>query len=221
MSDDTSTENSEEQTTTNTSETSSEETTSQQENSTQETKTETETKETKETSDAPVTADQIKVPEGFDFPEDRMNASLDIINEYKIPMEAVDKLLGLNAEWAKAGAEETKQEGPTWNETIDTWQEETKALPKLGGENFEKSAATVNRLLAEITGPSEDGKDPGFATEFDQMLDITGAGSNPLMFRFFYAVAEKLGVREGSPAPGGQVPSGTQDMAKRLFPNQN
>ena len=162
----------------------------------------------------PLANADITLPEGFEFADDRMTAALEIVNEYKIPKEAVDKLFALNAEWAGADATAAAEAaGPSFEDTVNTWQDEVRKLPEIGGQNLERTTATINRLLQENT--------EGFGADFDKMLDMTGAGSHPLMIRFLHGVAEKLGVNEGTPAPSGAPADAPKTLAQRMYPNHS
>jgi hypothetical protein len=211
MSEDTQTANSPEPTQTTPNETSSP-------ISTTETTQTGEPNSTTQTSDQqaaePITVEALTLPDDMDVPQDRLEAAVTFANEHNIPADAVNAFLAMNADWAKADAEAAAEAaGPSMQETIETWQEETRNLPEIGGQNFEKTTASINRFLAEHTS--------GYGPEFDQMLALTGAGSHPLMIRFLHSVAEKYPAGEGKPAPGGAPAPAKQSVAKTLFPNQN
>jgi hypothetical protein len=96
------------------------------------------------------------------------------------------------------------------------WREKAAAHPEVGGD-LQRVKETVHRALAQLG-------DAQLASDFSEVMDMTGAGDHPAFIRAFYKFAQQ--VTEGRPVSGnqpsrfGQGNQGKpQSAAHALYPN--
>lgn len=154
--------------------------------------------------EAPLTAADIEFPEGFTPASDELtNKFVETINDKELSAkDRATALLNLQAETMKAAEEARSAE---WTKLQDTWRDEVKNDPEIGGDKLQPTLDSINRLVAEHGNE-----------KLVEALAYTGAGNNPEVVRFFSKMANLLtegGYASGSPA--GQE----KTAAQRLFPS--
>lgn len=171
--------------------------------------TTTETKEEPTTTEEPevvsFTREDIKLPEGFEPDEALQDKFIEIMNDQSLdPKGRMQALVDMQAETMKAAAEERSA---LWKETRQTWANEIKNDPDLGGQNFDSSVGEVAKLVEKYG-----------SNELRDVFDLTGAGDNIHVFRFLHKIAADL--NEGGARPGGSPTSAAKSLEERLYPNQ-
>ncbi len=152
----------------------------------------------------PFTAENFQVPEGYEFSDDRQSATIDIINKYQIPPEAVNELLALNGNWsAEDAASAAKAQTDSWAQTQEQWVTEMKADPIYGGEKLDGNLAKISNLLNTYSRDADGNHDAKFEAALRTAFDLTGAGNHPAMVRFLTSIADATLVTEGEVQPGG------------------
>lgn len=101
-----------------------------------------------------------------------------------------------------------------YQELRDTWRDEVKADPEIGGK-LDVVRTTVAKAIDSLG-------DPKLAADFRQAMDFTGAGDNPAFIKAFYRLAQK--VTEGSHVAGKgpspvAAPGTPMSAAQRMYPN--
>lgn len=158
-----------------------------------------------------LTADSIKLPEGFTAHEPTLGAFIETMNDTTLSREAlaqklVDIQVGMMQEASEAGAK-------AWNDLQDTWKQEAEKLPDFGGPKLQPTLNSISRLISEFGG------DAAAQTGLREAMDLTGAGNHPQVIAFLGRIANKL-VKEGSPVTGSpQAGREAQSVAQRLFPD--
>lgn len=152
---------------------------------------------------APLTAEDISIPEGLEVPEELRDEFLTIVNDAELgPKERAQALLDLQAKAAQQASETASQQ---FAQQQQQWQDEVRNDPELGGAKFDATLAGISRLVDQY------GND-----DFVQAMAATGAGNNIHVVRFFHSLAQKL----NEPAAVTGQPVATQgDAASRLFPS--
>jgi hypothetical protein len=152
-------------------------------------------------------------PEGFELDPAVLGEASTIFKELGLPQEGAQKLVDF---YVKKSAEAMEAPFKLWRDTQDTWKNEIKADPEIGGK-LDVVRSTVARALDSLG-------DPKLASEFKAAMDYTGAGNNPAFIRAFFKLAERL--VEGSHVTGkGPVPvrqdgtSGRPSAAAAMYPN--
>lgn len=170
----------------------------------------TKKEETKEEF-VPITPDDIVIPEGFEKSEALMTSFVDIVNEHKVSKEATNALVeAYSAEVQRVMESASEERETAFDEMHTKWQEEAKALPEIGGDNFDKTISSIQTLMK-----NEMGKDIG---KLEDALSLTGAGNHPALIQFLAGVAQKL--NEPGPVTGkpNEVVAGPENRANRMFP---
>lgn len=126
-----------------------------------------------------ITYEPFKLPEGFQVDEKDMGEFTNLLKEAKAPQETGQKFIDLYArEMTKLADLQQRQ----WQKTLDDWKNDTLADPLLGGNRFQTVLKRCGDVLNEFATP-----------EFRQMLDVSGIGNHPEMFRFLNKVSEFVG----------------------------
>ena len=154
----------------------------------------------------PITAESLTFPEGVTLDNELLDGALSLFNNADIrPTERMQQLLDLQIEASTKAADAANAAGQAlWNETQTTWQEEVAALPKLGGENLDKTLATIKAGLKQV----------GATKETFAAIDLTGAGNNPEIVKILHALTAPLS--EGGPQSGNPT-GGPISKADKLF----
>lgn len=152
----------------------------------------------------PVTADAIKLPEGFEVDDATMTPFLALINDQNLSRaELAQKLVDLQTQSFKT-ADEARSKA--WSDMVAAWQDEVRNDPEVGGAKFQASIAAGNKVINQF----------GDAT-LRELCATTGIGNNVSFIRFLNKVAARVlepGVVSGAPAA-----SAPKSQAEILFPN--
>lgn len=153
---------------------------------------------------AALTAEAIKLPEGFEVDAAAMGDFLGIMNDTALDgASRAQKLIDLQTKFAQAQSEKAME---TWTKLQDTWQNEAKADPDVGGDKLEGNLAKISTLINVHGSP-----------ELREIMTQTGAGNNVHVIKFLSKIATAMG--ESLPAPASTPGSGERSAAQTLFPN--
>lgn len=152
----------------------------------------------------PLALEALQFPEGFAADEKFTPRFLEIANELGLTKEGANKLVALQAEYAKEGSEKATQ---AWQDTVKQWEDAVKSDPDIGGTKLDDSLGAVRKLI-----------DSHGSKELLDALNISGMGSNPHLIRMLHKVAKE--VNEPGPVSGSPGSAPPADIASRLFPNQ-
>lgn len=152
----------------------------------------------------PLAQDALTFPEGFTADEKFTPKFLEIANELGLTKDGANKLVALQAEYAKEGSERATQ---AWQDTVKQWEDAVKADPEIGGTKMDESLGAVRKLI-----------DSHGSKELLDALNISGMGSNPHLIRMLHKVAKE--VNEPGPVSGSPGNSTPREAASILFPNQ-
>lgn len=169
---------------------------------------EVKTEETKVEEAKPIEYTDFKVPDGLTIDAEKLGAFKAIAAEAKMPQEVAQKMLDIyTAEFKQI----TEAPMRAWTALQNTWRDEVKNDPVIGGANLDKNLATVKTGLKNLLG--ED------AGKFFEALNITGAGNNPEIVRGLLKAAAPHAPAtavNGSPGKGGGKTAGAT-----LYPTMN
>lgn len=99
---------------------------------------------------------------------------------YLEKIEAIARQRGLSQEDAQSLLQSTEQElAAQVDRQAQTWLEQTKADPEIGGNNFNESVAVTQRFINAFASPA-----------LKEELNRTGRGNHPEFVRFFYKVGK-------------------------------
>lgn len=152
---------------------------------------------------APLTAEDITVPEGFEVDEALRDSLLETMNN--ADLSAKDRTAALIDLHTKALTQASEMASKQWDDLQEQWQNEAKADPVIGGQKLPQAIASISKLVTEYGTP-----------ELAQVFEMTGAGNNPHMIKFLYNVAAKM--TEGGFSPGSPA-GGDTTAAQRMFPS--
>lgn len=152
-------------------------------------------------------------PEGLKLDDAVMGDFKALAREMDLTQEQAQKLLEFGGDKLKAQIEAPYQ---LWRDTQVKWQQEVKADSEIGGANYDVSI----RAAGEVFKPGPGNplvKNEADAQALRQALNVTGAGNNPAVVKFFV----RLGKVISEPASFvGNAPKNMQaDLLKQLYPS--
>ena len=165
----------------------------------EETKTETE-------EQAPITAADLKFPEGFEIDESAQKQFVDIMNEDLTRAELANKLVTFQSTMAQDASDSISG---SWDDMVTQWQAAAEAHPEIGGDKLKPALGAVKNLINEVMGDK--------ANEVFDAFDLTGIGNNPDVISLLHKLASERA--EGKLTVGDHVAAETT-LAKQMFPNQ-
>ena len=161
--------------------------------------------EAKPAAPAPITVEQIKLPEGFSVDDATMTPFLELMNDQKLSRgELAQKLVDLQTSSFKT-AEEARSKA--WDDMTAKWIEEVKSDPEVGGAKFDTAVATGNAVAKQFGD-----------AEFLQLCETTGIGYHKSFVRFLNKVAAF--TREGGVVSGDPAATAPKTLAEVMYPNQ-
>ena len=131
--------------------------------------------------------DKLELPEGFTLPDEVKTELSAIAEKHALSGPAAQELLSLHA---KLVQDQSRAMTQAWYDTQKEWVGAVKADPEFAGEKLVQAQAVIAQALGEYGTP-----------EVRAAMDLTGAGNNPHVFKFFYNMAKALS--EGKAAAGG------------------
>lgn len=151
----------------------------------------------------PLTADDLKFPEGMQVADADRDGFLGILNNRALsPSEQAQALIDLQAKVSKEASEAGSQ---AWTEMQTQWQNDVRNDPEIGGAKLDANLASIGKLIDQY------GSD-----ELRAVMDLTGAGNNVHVVKFLANVARQL--TEGGPVQSAQPPAQQQSLASILYP---
>ncbi len=169
--------------------------------------------EKKEGEAAPLTAEDITVPEGFTYDAELGDGFLAVVNDTSLSRkERIQKLVDLHAaQMGKAmealqaaDAENMKKfEADVAKEKAD-WLEQCKADKEFGGASWEASDAVIDRGCKQLATP-----------EAIKLLQRYNLNTHPEIVRMFFRAGKLVGEDTSGSGSSGVAPS--DDAAERIF----
>lgn len=177
---------------------------------TSETKTEEENPEEAETKEeekpqeeeAVLTAEDIKLPEGFEVASEELNSFVELMNDKEMSIaDKAQKLVDIQTGMVQKAAEHAQNE---FVKTIEDWRKSTMEHEALK-ENFDAKMAMTNQFLSQYVDE-----------EFNQIMAATGAGNHPAVVSALVKIAETYS--EGSPLAATEPASNSEKTAaEKMF----
>lgn len=155
---------------------------------------------------APITVEDIVLPEGMaELSPDLTKEFVELVNDKDLgPKARAEALLNLQAKAMTAASEASSA---AWNELQETWRNEVKADPVVGGDKLQPTLNSINKLVTEHGDE-----------KLVEALAVTGAGNNLHVIKFLNTISSIL--TEGGYQAG--QPGGTEkSAAQRLYPSMN
>jgi len=149
----------------------------------------------------PFSFEKVTLPENLVLPDEAKAELTELATKHKLSPESASELLSLHAKFAQQQQTQAMQ---AWHETQKTWVNEIKSDPEFTGEKLQQAQAVIAKALDEFGGP-----------EVRAAFDLTGAGSNPAIFRVFYKMAKALS--EGSMTAGAPGNGGPKSLADVIY----
>ncbi len=144
----------------------------------------------------------VKLPQDVALPEGALDELKNTARELGLTSEQVQKLVDLEARYARTGAQQSEEEK---RQIVQRWAEQTKAFygPRCG-----EAVALAVRAADAFGGP-----------ELRELLQATGLGNHPVIVRTFNEIGKAISE---DCMPGGK-PSAPQDktFAEALYGKNN
>lgn len=133
---------------------------------------------------APLTSENITLPEGFQVDDTAMEGFLGIMNNQELDRaQLAQALVDLQVEASQQAADAATTAGrDLWNNMQTEWQEQARALPDIGGDNLESTLGTIRDGMRQM----------GATDKTFEALNLTGAGNHPEIIRIMYALTKDL-----------------------------
>lgn len=148
---------------------------------------------------APVTLEDIKLPEGFAPSDDLLKEFVETINSDLGPKARAEALINLQAKAMTAASEASSA---AWNNLQEQWRTEVKTSL---GNTLQPTLDSINNLVTEYGD-----------AKLVEAFAVTGAGNNPEVIKFLSKVSTLL--TEGKFQAG--LPSGQEKTAaQRMYPS--
>ncbi|EKU56667.1 hypothetical protein ACINWC323_2670 [Acinetobacter sp. WC-323] len=137
-------------------------------------------------ADQPIQYTDFTLPEGFELDGDDSKALLELGQQFKMPQEAVQKLVDLGVQMQQRQVAQQQQ-------MVRSWIDATRADAEYGGEKLQQSLLTAQKAftlprgdkISKLLGSSGLGNHPdviGFMTEVGKLLQpdniVHGQGAN-------------------------------------------
>jgi hypothetical protein len=161
---------------------------------------------------APEEYTEFAIPEGTTLDEQTGTEFKGLAKELDLTQEQAQKLLDFGGEKLRAQIEAPYK---LWAETQAKWQAEVKADPEIGGTKFEQSIKDA----AQVFVPGESNpfvKSDAEAKSLREALNMTGAGNNPAIVKFFVKIGTLL--KEPGSLSGGPVKDSANTLLAKMYP---
>ena len=153
---------------------------------------------------APISADDLALPEGYALPEELGASFLELMNNPpESRAEFANSILELHTQILQQTADAYAQQ---WEATQEEWRAAVQNLPEIGGQNLQTSLGEVAKVLDRYGDK-----------EVREAFALTGAGNHPAMVRFLHKIAKDL--NEMPPVAGAPANAAPRDRASRMFGN--
>lgn len=126
-------------------------------------------------AEQPVQYTDFTMPEGYSMNPDDSKVLQELGQEFKMPQEAVQKLVDLGVQMQQRQVQEQQK-------TILSWLDAAKADKEYGGENLDKNLLTAQRAFSLPKG-----------AEISKILYMSGLGNHPAVIGFMTEVGKLLG----------------------------
>ena len=164
---------------------------------------------------APEEYAEFAIPEGTTLDEQTATEFKGLAKELDLTQEQAQKLLDFGGGKLRAQIEAPYK---LWAETQAKWQAEVKADPEIGGTKFEQSVKDA--ALVFVPGESNPFvKSEAEAKALREALNMTGAGNNPAMVKFFVKIGTLL--KEPGTLSGGPVKDSRETLLAKMYPTMN
>ena len=171
--------------------------------------------EKKAETKAPEEYSEFTVPEGTTLDEQTATEFKGLAKELDLTQEQAQKLLDFGGEKLRARIEAPYK---LWAKTQADWQAEVKADPEIGGTKLEQSIKDA--ALVFVPGESNPFvKSAAEAQALRDALNMTGAGNNPAMVKFFVKIGALL--KEPGPLSGGPVKDSQESLLAKMYPKMS
>ena len=145
---------------------------------------------------------EFQVPEGMELDQGLADAVTPVFKDLGLNQEQASKL---TEAYAKVKQGEAQQAQEDFNQQLDQWASEIKNDKDIGGEGFDANAAIARKAVDEFGSP-----------ELKDLLDNTGFGNNPHIFRFMLKVGKLL--NEDQPGSGERAQE-DEPVERALYPD--
>lgn len=169
---------------------------------------------------------ELKLPEDIKVDEAQMAAVTGILGKAKVAPEIAQELAdfhtgALKTALTDAGKAFLKSQNDVWNNTIIGWQNEVKADPQFGGNNFNKMKGEIDQgLLTYFNAHNKPDDSPEMKAHdaFVETLAVGGAGSRLAMLRFVHKAVSR--GSEGKPVQGNGPSAPRKSAAELMYPQK-
>lgn len=139
------------------------------------------------------------MPEGMNLDTAQLEAATPVFKELGLSQEQAQRLVDLQAQHVQAQQQAADH---AFNQQLETWLDEAKADPAIGGDNFGRSVDAANKAV-----------DAYGDQDFRTLMDQFGVGNHPAMIRML----AKIGAPLMEDVPGGGAPAGPGSDRKSIL----
>ena len=147
----------------------------------------------------PITYADFTLPDGFAKEDGPFNAFTEIAGAHQIPQEEAQKLVDLYVSEAQKLRDSIfREQVQIFKETRDEWSRQRRSDPVLGGASYDTTLNSI-KLARERLVPEAD------RDEFNQFLQVTGAGDHPAFHRLLYRAARLFNEPTAADVPSAGI----------------
>lgn len=164
-----------------------------------------------------ITYEAFQMPEGLEIDQDALRDFTPVAQKYKLPQEGAQELVNLFGARLKA---QTDAHTKSWNDAMGKWQDDAKADPEIGGDNWGRTQTRISEALKAFSPPNskdEHGKDLG-TNPLEEILKITGLGNHVEFSRLLEKVGKLL--EDDKVDVGHALGQSARTGAEVMYPNQ-
>lgn len=139
------------------------------------------------------------LPDGFTANEELTGDLKSFAKDNKLSPEAAQKIADL-------GIKMQQQQAADYQKQVDSWGEQVKADPLIGGDNYNENVGLARQALASYGDK-----------ELSELLESTGFGNHPAIVRAFYKIGKSVS-NDTLVVSNGTTAGDVKSAANVLFP---
>jgi len=153
-------------------------------------------------------------PEGVAIDEAVLEEFKGIAKEIGLSQKGFDRLVEMDLKRSQAATEKAVE---GWNERVNGWREGARTDGDIGGENFDASVKTANRLVKQF---GDDGLRALLRSPSEQNPEGLAIGNNPAFLRFVNRIAAVISDPDPVEGDDRQAPDTSfSAKAAKMYPS--
>lgn len=159
---------------------------------------------------APVSIEDLKLPEGVSLDAEAGKALLDIVNNADLSRKDLTQgMLGLHQkEMERYAKHVTDNQRKVWDDLNAGWKDQLRKDPELGGNRLNTSLSMAKAVVEEFLSPED-------AKALLVHTDNNGMGNFPVFIRLLHSIGKRMNVFEDGIVANAKAPAPAKGPGKR------